>query len=71
MSLLRNENIDIGKAVQLYECSSRNKQNCIVTYADEKELVLMYYDKEIEELIYKTLTKEDLIFNDYKLKLLS
>ncbi|HBF1392874.1 TPA: hypothetical protein KOO93_004096 [Clostridioides difficile] len=61
----------IGKAVQLYETKFDCNRNCIVTYADEKELVLMYYDKEIEELIYKTLTKEDLIFNDYELKLLS
>ncbi|HBG1007106.1 hypothetical protein KWU03_09385 [Clostridioides difficile] len=57
--------------VQLYETKFNCNRNCIVTYADEKELVLMYYDKKIEELIYKTLTKEDLIFNDYELKLLS
>lgn len=60
-----------GEIVQLYEIKFDCNRNCIVTYADEKELVLTYYDKEIEELIYKTLTKEDLIFNDYELKLLS
>lgn len=60
-----------GEIVQLYETKFNCNRNCIVTYADEKELVLMYYDEEIEELTYKTLTKEDLIFNDYELKLLS
>ncbi|HBE9006833.1 TPA: hypothetical protein KM852_002313 [Clostridioides difficile] len=60
-----------GENVQLCETKFSCNRNCIITYADEEELVLMYYDKEIEELIYKTLTKEDLMFNDYELKLLS
>ncbi|HBF7094569.1 TPA: hypothetical protein KOU56_003655 [Clostridioides difficile] len=60
-----------GEIIQLYETKFNCNRNCIATYADEKELVLMYYDKEVEELIYKTLTKEDLMFNDYELKLLS
>lgn len=71
MKLLKSKNIKIGEIIRLHDVKFNHDRKCIVTYADEKELVLMYYDKEIEELIYKTLTKEDLIFNDYELKLLS
>ncbi|MCC0638335.1 hypothetical protein [Clostridioides sp. ES-S-0001-02] len=70
MFLYQNEKC-IGKSVQLSETKFDCNRSCIIVYADERELVLMYYDKEIEELIYKTLIKEDLMFNDYKIKLLS
>ncbi|KPI46375.1 hypothetical protein KW94_19895 [Clostridioides difficile] len=70
MFLCKNEKY-IGKSVQLYETKFDCNRNCIIIYADVRELILTYYDKEIEELIYKTLTKEDLMFNDYKIKLLS
>lgn len=61
----------VGKVAQLHETKFIRNRNCIITYVDENELVLVYYDKEIEELIYKTLTREDLMFNDYEIKLLS
>ncbi|MEL0869371.1 hypothetical protein VXB96_17515 [Clostridioides difficile] len=38
---------------------------------EKNEILVMYYEKETEEIAYKTLTKEDLILDDYKLKLLS
>lgn len=37
---------------------------------EKNEILVMYYEKEIEEIVYKILIKEDLIFDDYKFKLL-
>lgn len=71
MEFLKLEEMKMGKVVQLHEMKFDCKRDCIITYADKNELVLMYYDKEIEELTCKVLTKEDLIFNDYKFELLS
>lgn len=61
----------IGKLAQLQNKKFNIKNDCIIAKVETNEILVMYYEKEIEELIYKTLTKEDLIFNDYELKLLS
>lgn len=61
----------INKAVQLHDARFDTKVNCIITKVEKNEILVMYYEKETEEIAYKTLTKEDLILDDYKLKLLS
>lgn len=61
----------IGKAVQLQETKFDTKTDCIITEVEKNEILVMYYEKETDEIAYKTLTKEDLILDDYKLKLLS
>ncbi|MCC0654725.1 hypothetical protein [Clostridioides sp. ES-S-0001-03] len=61
----------LGKVVQLKNSRLNTKIDCIITEIKVNEVSVVYYEKEIEELIYKTLTEEDLIFNDYELKLLS
>lgn len=61
----------IGKAVQLQDIRFDTKVDCIITKVEKNEILVMYYEKETEEIAYKTLTKEDLTFDDYKLKLLS
>lgn len=71
LELMKIENIEVGKAVQLYERKFGYKRNCIITYVDKEEIILAYYDKNLSDITYKTISKEDLIFNDYKLKLLS
>lgn len=60
----------VGKAMKLYDIKFNIKTDCIITYIDKNEVVLMYHDGQINEIIYKTLTKEDLMFSDYKLELL-
>lgn len=60
----------IGKAVQLQETRFNTKIDCIITKVETNEILVMYYEKEIEEIIYKTISKEDLMFNDYKFELL-
>ncbi|ENY8540163.1 hypothetical protein NQ830_18320 [Clostridioides difficile] len=61
----------IGTAVQLQDIRFDTKVDCIVTKVEKNEILVMYYEKETEEITYKTLTKEDLMFNDYEIKLLS
>lgn len=61
----------IGTAVQLQDIRFDTKVDCIITKVEKNEILVMYYEKETEEIAYKTLTKEDLILDDYKLKLLS
>ncbi|AKP44643.1 Uncharacterised protein [Clostridioides difficile] len=61
----------IGTAVQLQDIRFGTKVDCIITKVEKNEILVMYYEKETEEIAYKTLTKEDLILDDYKLKLLS
>ncbi|ENY8409248.1 hypothetical protein RYE50_17265 [Clostridioides difficile] len=61
----------IGSAVQLQDIRFDTKADCIITKVEKNEILVMYYEKETEEIAYKTLTKEDLILDDYKLKLLS
>ncbi|WP_227832594.1 hypothetical protein [Clostridioides sp. ZZV14-6387] len=61
----------IGKAVQLQETRFNAMMDCIIVKVEKNEILVMYYEKETEEIAYKTLTKEDLILDDYKLKLLS
>lgn len=61
----------LGKVVQLKNSRLNTKIDCIITEIKVNEVSVVYYEKEIEELIYKTLTEEDLMFNDYELKLLS
>ncbi|HBH3652768.1 TPA: hypothetical protein KSK13_003428 [Clostridioides difficile] len=61
----------IGKAVQLQETRFNVITDCTITKIEKNEILVMYYEKETEEIVYKTLTKEDLTFDDYKLKLLS
>ena len=60
----------IGSAVQLQDIRFDTKADCIITKVEKNEILVMYYEKETEEIAYKTLTKEDLILDDYKLKLL-
>ncbi|ENY8737975.1 TPA: hypothetical protein ACG3IZ_003559 [Clostridioides difficile] len=61
----------IGTAVQLQDIRFDTKVDCIITKVEKNEILVMYYEKETGEIAYKTLTKEDLILDDYKLKLLS
>ncbi|NMS91535.1 hypothetical protein HGQ85_16560 [Clostridioides difficile] len=61
----------IGTAVQLQDIRFDTKVDCIITKIEKNEILVMYYEKETEEITYKTLTKEDLMFNDYEIKLLS
>ncbi|MCC0673105.1 hypothetical protein IC216_14010 [Clostridioides sp. ES-S-0145-01] len=61
----------VSKAIQLQETRFNTSIDCIITKVEKNEILVMYYEKETEEITYKTLTKEDLMFNDYKLKLLS
>ncbi|MER0286021.1 hypothetical protein ABRY17_19130 [Clostridioides difficile] len=61
----------IGKAVQLQETRFNTMMDCIIAEVETNEILVMYYEKEIEEIMYKTISKEDLIFNDYKFELLS
>ncbi|HCU2754858.1 TPA: hypothetical protein OUL50_002582 [Clostridioides difficile] len=61
----------IGTAVQLQDIRFDTKVDCIITKVEKNEILVMYYEKETEEITYKTLTKEDLMFNDYEIKLLS
>lgn len=61
----------IGSAVQLQDIRFDTKVDCIITKVEKNEILVMYYEKETEEIAYKMLTKEDLILDDYKLKLLS
>ncbi|EGT4047045.1 TPA: hypothetical protein KRA30_003047 [Clostridioides difficile] len=61
----------IGTAVQLQYIRFDTKVDCIITKVEKNEILVMYYEKETGEIAYKTLTKEDLILDDYKLKLLS
>ena len=61
----------IGTAVQLLDLRFDTKVDCIITKVEKNEILVMYYEKETGEIAYKTLTKEDLILDDYKLKLLS
>ncbi|EGT3663331.1 hypothetical protein KWY15_17650 [Clostridioides difficile] len=71
MKLLKSKNIKIGEIIRLHDVKFNHDRKCIVTYIDKDEIVLTYYDEEIKEMTCKVLTKEDLIFNDYELKLLS
>ncbi|MCC0764971.1 hypothetical protein IR151_18425 [Clostridioides sp. ES-S-0006-03] len=61
----------IGKAAQLQETRFNTTMDCIIAEVEKNEILVMYYEKEIEEIMYKTISKEDLIFNDYKFELLS
>ncbi|MCC0704919.1 hypothetical protein IC213_17815 [Clostridioides sp. ES-S-0049-02] len=61
----------VSKAIQLQETRFNTSIDFIITKVEKNEILVMYYEKETEEITYKTLTKEDLMFNDYKLKLLS
>ncbi len=60
----------VGKAMKLYDIKFNLKTDCIITYIDKNEVVLMYHDEQINKITYKTLTKEDLRFSDYELELL-
>ncbi|CZR95873.1 hypothetical protein CDFC105_73153 [Clostridioides difficile] len=61
----------VGKAVQLQDVRFSTKTDCIIVKVEANEILIMYYEKEIKEIIYKAISEEDLIFNDYKFKLLS
>ncbi|MCC0642150.1 MULTISPECIES: hypothetical protein [unclassified Clostridioides] len=61
----------IGKAIQLQDVRFSTKTDCIIVEIEKNEILVMHYEKEIEEIIYKAISEEDLIFNDYKFELLS
>lgn len=71
MELLKNKDIKVGENIRLHDVKFNCDRKCIVTYIDKNEIALTYYDEEIKEITCKVLTKEDLIFNDYKLELSS
>ncbi|MCC0654649.1 hypothetical protein [Clostridioides sp. ES-S-0001-03] len=61
----------VSKAIQLQETRFNTSIDCIITKVGKNEILVMYYEKGTKEISYKTLTKEDLILDDYRLKLLS
>ncbi|MGO0907696.1 hypothetical protein ACTPC6_18125 [Clostridioides difficile] len=68
---IHSKDLEKGKALKFIDTKFNLKVDCIITYISKSEITLLYYDKELNDIAYRSMTMEDLNFGDYKFELLS
>ncbi|HGM3506559.1 TPA: hypothetical protein ACKOR7_001128 [Clostridioides difficile] len=65
------EILKVGKAIRVTCARVGFESDCIITQAQEFELTIVYFDKELNDLAQSVITIDDAIEHDYIIEVLN
>ncbi|MDX5687833.1 hypothetical protein SIK51_12905 [Clostridioides difficile] len=60
-----------GKAIRVTCARFGFESDCIITQSQEFELTVVYFDKELDDLVQSSITIDDAIIYDYGIEMLN